>query len=190
MFLMKDAFKGQSIGKRLGDLRVVAMDTKRPIGAMESIKRNGIFLSLVVLAIVLVQGTYYAFVDVNSFLTDILTAGVAALVAVAVVAGVQLLSRLSHGQTLGDSIAGTVVVASRTVVYQPSVSQSKETNQTMQDSSDRYYKVAALELELNRPKPEIWERAVSSAKGEQSRYGREYIKHRVAQLKNGGEQNT
>ena len=131
-----------------------------------------------------------ASVHVRSLLTDVLTAGIAALVAVAVVAGVQLVSRLSHGQTLGDRMAGTVVVASRTVVYQPSVSQSPETSQTMRDPSDKYYKVAALELELNRLRPEIWERAVSSAKGEQSRYGREYIKHRVAQLKNGGEQNT
>lgn len=177
-FLFKDVVNGQSIGKRIVGIRVVRMDTKGPIGAFESVKRNGVFLSLVILAIVLAESGYYVF-------EDVVVASVAALIAIGVVVGVCGGYRFSHGRTLWDRIAGTIVVPSRTVVYQPFVAETTQRNETMQNPVDKYYKVAALEVALNRVKPGVWARALSSANGDQSRYSAEYIKHRVAQLRRG-----
>lgn len=177
-FLFKDVVNGQSIGKRIVGIRVVRIDSKNPIGAFESVKRNGVFLSLVILAVVLATSAYYVF-------EDVVVASVAALIATGVVVGACGGYRFSHGRTLWDRIAETIVVPSRTVVYQPLVANTTQRNETKQNPLDKYYKVAALEVALNRVKPEVWTRALSSANGDQGRYSAEYIKHRVAQLRKG-----
>lgn len=176
-FLFKDVVNGQSIGKRIVGIRVVRMDSKSPIGAFESVKRNGVFLSLVVFAIVLATSAYYVF-------EDVVVASVAALIAIGGI-GACGGYRFSHGRTLWDRIAETIVVPSRTVVYQPLAAKTRQRDETKQDPLDKYYKVAALEVALNRVRPEVWARALSSANGDQVRYSAEYIKHRVAQLRKG-----
>lgn len=177
-FLFKDVVNGQSIGKRIVGIRVVRMGTKGPIGAFESVKRNGVLLSFVILAIVLAESAYYVF-------ENVVVASVAALIATGVVVGACGGYRLNYGRTLWDRIAETMVVPSITVVYQPLVTKTTRGNETMQNPVDKYYKVAALEVALNRVKPESWARALSSANGDQGRYSAEYIKHRVAQLRKG-----
>ena len=54
-FLLKDAIGGRSVGKLCVGIRTVDMSTDQPVSLIQSIKRNGVVVFLLTLAVVLTQ---------------------------------------------------------------------------------------------------------------------------------------